>query len=86
MTDRELMEARELCERATPGLDNPGAAPGWCWRKHPTYSLYTVERVPSVVNLFCRAEDAHFIATSRTLVPRLLDEVERLRVLVGGRR
>ena len=71
MTDDELAAAKALCDAATPG---------------PWEDVAGMLRSPdaSVVLRFDgyeSEEDAAFIAASRTLVPQLIAEVERLRVL-----
>jgi len=69
----DLAHLRSLCDAATPGpwrveLDGTGH---YCLRA-PHQSVRTVARV------FCDI-DAAFIAAARVAVPRLLDEVARLR-------
>lgn len=82
MTKDELQKARLLCEQATPGpwgvyQDTPFEPVEVNSPSRDIASLDTWEHRPDG-----RESDAHFIAASRTLVPALLDEVERLRVLL----
>jgi hypothetical protein len=82
MTDEELKRARELVEGATPGLNSPVAAPGWCWEQLAD-NVFEVQRCEGWTVLLKRREDAHFIAASRALVPKLLNEIERLKRVNG---
>lgn len=66
MTDDEIKAARALCDAATP-------AP---WRISP--AAKTTDREPRIW-VTVGMGNAAFIAAARELVPRLLDEVERLR-------
>ena len=84
ITDDEIKAARALCEAATPGPwtarfdeyvigDNVSARVSI---RNDDGAWVDSER--TIVNESMRG-DAAFIAASRTLVPRLLDEVERLK-------
>jgi hypothetical protein len=71
MTDEELREARKLCEAATPGPWRPVAGRTGVVSAHDDWWVCSVNRITPVL-------DVEFIAAARTLVPRLLAEVERL--------
>jgi len=73
VTEKEIKELRELCERATPG---PWSVPdagyygrfGLCWSiKGPKPA-----QTPAQTN---ERDNANFIARARTALPALLDEV-----------
>lgn len=72
MTDDELEAAKALCDASTSGPWRNGFDP--CHFDLPevtddqTFSYYVTN-----------AEDAAFIAASRTLIPQLIAEIERLR-------
>lgn len=78
MTDEELAEARALCEAATPGPWRIGTCQSGkvCWCRivlGPDAESCIVSDGSAGVS------DARFIAAARSLVPRLLAEVDRLR-------
>lgn len=88
LTDAELAELRELAEKATPGPwvysperdthDSPihqDIPVG----KYGYYGYDDGGVVGSSEWIWLKDDDAAFIARSREAVPRLLDEVERLR-------
>lgn len=85
LTDEQFREAGSLCEAATPGPWDAGLE-----------NVYAVQRAgepgpvrATVARLVGPDADRAFIAAARTLVPALLDEVERLRAdlrTVYGRR
>ena len=88
ITDDEIKAARALCEAATPGPwtarfdeyvigDNVSARVSI---RNDDGAWVDSER--TIVNESMRG-DAAFIAASRTLVPRLLDEVERLKAALA---
>jgi hypothetical protein len=81
MSGFDEKRAREICEAATPGLDSPVAAPGWCWEQLAD-NVFEVQRCQAWSALFKRREDALFVAKARTLLPSALDEITRLRALV----
>ena len=66
MTQEDINRAREICDKATP--------PPW-ERSGCAVSL------PEIRNTLCETrtwQEAEFIAESRTLLPKALDEIERL--------
>lgn len=80
MTDQELKHLRDLCDKATPGpwntiMDGDGKHSGVENRNQEIVPRYT----PYEDSGIYKEEDAEFIAESRTVIPKLLDEVERLR-------
>ena len=88
ITDDEIKAARALCEAATPGPwtarfdeyvigDNVSARVSI---RNDDGAWVDSER--TIVNESMRG-DAAFIAAARTLVPRLLDEVERLKAALA---
>jgi hypothetical protein len=72
MTDEELKVIRERCEKATPGP----------WRADGRY-IETIEGAEEEMAIYDEGGhdelDAEFIAHAREDVPRLLEEIERLR-------
>ena len=75
MTDERLAELRALADAATPGI--------WDFTSHNvpgTYRAHILGEPPVlIISMARRDEDLAFIAASRTAIPELLDEVERLR-------
>lgn len=83
MTEDDLKAARKLCEQATPGPWEVGEDERECaatLRVRPCHINSEPGAPVDVIIPFGRAlSDARFIAASRTWVPQLLAEVERLR-------
>lgn len=88
LTDAELREMRARCEAATPGpwkmhhrfvsaKDTDDECAGLGWDFDPDCPTNPPE--PMLRGVFARAADAHFLMSARTDMPRLIDEVERLR-------
>lgn len=69
LTSEELKEAERLCERATPGPWTAG-------------SDWSVDSAKWGICNTEGPEDAAFIAASRTLLPRALCDLKRLRELL----
>src|SRR5262245_45697328 len=82
ITDDELAQARALCDAATPGpwrpcgANNDRCVCGLVWANEHV-PLQGEDEQPNPT-----PDDVAFIAASRSLLPRLLDEVMRLRKLV----
>lgn len=76
MSPERLKELRALAEAATPGpwhIDGPNA-------DDVVAEVSSLTVVPRTNGMLCAPRyDAAFIAASRSAVPELLDEVERLR-------
>lgn len=84
MTDDEIKRAKELCEAATAGpwraANGTGSASVVCEAVGVHCAIYINVRTCEVDECVRRWQaDARFIAAARTLVPRLIAEVERLR-------
>ena len=84
LDDSELLRIQRLCEAATPG---PWKAyiEG---RDHESGSSFIQTSGPDIELSGARDEDYDFIASARQDLPRLLDEVRRLRqqlLKIGGR-
>jgi len=75
MTSDEILKARELCERATPG---PWAGLRFVFTTRTTTDATIAENAATGHGPSDRQglRDAAFIAASRTLVPRLLDAID----------
>ena len=79
MTDMELDEIRTRCDRASPG---PWKA--WVEGRDHTSGTSIVETGADDIEMSGATEgDYDFIAHARQDVPRLVDEVRRLKALVG---
>lgn len=70
ITDAELDRLERLCEEATP---EPWVA------THSSFVYWCVTSRNGWINRLTMAEDAKFIAESRTALPRLIAEIRRLR-------
>ena len=75
LTADDLKQARELCEKATPGE----------WFVENLFGVYFGCEDYQIANTLCTGiteegceENAKFIAASRTLIPKLLDHIEAL--------
>lgn len=91
ITPEEIKEIRKLIEAATPAdkvyldradFDNGESA----WELHgrqETDMFVAFSTINYGNNKMCAKFDAEFWLAARTLVPRLLDEVERLQGLLG---
>lgn len=101
LTDEELKAARALVEAATPGEWNVQEWRHWAdpSKRNFTVQYTATDRFNegakfalATVELYGYSEtgsteaNAAFIAASRTLVPKLLDEVERLQACLKGYR
>jgi hypothetical protein len=76
MTEAEIKEALEICERATPGPWTTDADEGWGTAGVTGLALYgDCEIEPA---------DARFIAHARTNYPKALKALQRIRALVHG--
>jgi hypothetical protein len=91
MTADELKRLRELCDAATPGPwqnDNPGISRHWSVDDACQESVIELRGASSWSGcdhrLFCKSADGDLIATARTALPALLDEVERLEFQFRG--
>jgi hypothetical protein len=85
MSEEEIAAARTLCEAATPGpwtFKSPDAPAGAVDIYHPDDGRDDC-RVAEWVQEIHEDRNASFIAASRSLVPRLLAEVDRLRADLG---
>ena len=74
MTDDEIKQARALCEAATPGP----------WYRHPSVlwgTVTTKEEGRGEPIAQAAPSNGDFIAAARELLPKALDEIERLRNL-----
>ena len=84
ITDDEIKAARALCDAATPGPWKHVRGPA---ARDVLYDANGRELLFTSNEYYARADleenDAAFIAAARTLVPRLLDEVERLRTALA---
>lgn len=76
MTDDEHKAARALCDAATPG-------PWHCYH-HEDYGWRIDAEKVGIVHGAWNEADGDLIAAARTLIPCLLDEIERLRGLVAA--
>lgn len=85
MTDEELRAIAARCERATPGP--------WTsmieGRDHPSGSSFIMTGAPGsrgedIELSGASPDDQDFIAHARQDVPRLMEEVRRLRTLLGN--
>lgn len=80
ITDDEIKSARALCDAATPGPWKHVRGPA---ARDVLYDANGRELLFTSNEYYARADleenDAAFIAAARTLVPRLLDEVEQAR-------
>lgn len=77
MTDDELKLARKLVDAASPGpwtVNEGGIIGSAC----PVIFGVLVGNDPNPYTYVC-TDDSNFICASRTLVPALLDEIDRLR-------
>lgn len=77
MTTERIKELRELCDKVTPGPWYEYANQGH------VFSIQTLNGsggciLPRSGYEWIRVDDAKFIAASRTAIPELLDEIERL--------
>ena len=99
MTSEEISRAREICNAATPGpwiveFQKPfGYGGAVCSRQ----SIHTSEHGPQGPIEICRQphwtkhdgdkpfDNANFIAEARTLLPKCLDEIERLNQQIVAR-
>ena len=85
MTPEEIAEARELCAKATPGPWNDRwvaqVSGGVCCFIDTAHSRkLSTEADDLAIELECATKaDASFIAAARELLPKALDEIERLR-------
>jgi hypothetical protein len=78
MTDKELDEIRERCDRSSPG---PWKA--WVEGRDHTSGSSIVQTAADDIEMSGATEaDYDFIANARQDIPRLLEEVRRLRALV----
>lgn len=80
MTNKELQEIRDRVEKATPGpwcLDWIACALR-CYFKG-SYTSFVEHEDSEGKNLSYRYEDAALMTHARTDIPKLLDEIERLR-------
>lgn len=76
MTTEELQRLRELCDQATPGP----------WAARPTNAgtgLFTPSDEWICWEWDIENHNAAFIAASREALPKLLDEVERLKKIIA---
>ena len=84
VTNDEIKAARALCDAATPGPWKHVRGPA---ARDVLYDANGRELLFTSNEYYARADleenDAAFIAVARTLVPRLLDEVERLRTALA---
>jgi hypothetical protein len=76
MTQDELNRLKALCEQATPGPWSP------CVDHYEDYGIMapTAREIGRLGGLTQAHEDAAFIASSRTAMPELIAEVERLTI------
>lgn len=93
ITDEQLAEWRALCDKATPGPWRPerticGNGERLYRVKYPAHGLNEgasfeiAHLVTTEGGLEQQGHDARLVATARTAMPQLLEEVERLRAEV----
>lgn len=79
LTDQEISDALEICEKATPGPWKDTEDPhhfSYHEREGRTYAIYgNGVKIADAV----RPSDAHLAAASRTLLLRALKEIQELR-------
>jgi len=80
MTPEELQRARELCDTATrgPWYCRGASHDDFAPRSRVSWVASENDNV-AIVPVGIKTHDAKFIAESRTLIPKLLDEIDRLR-------
>jgi hypothetical protein len=78
MTQQELDALKALADAATPGPWEEVAESGEWWMTTATDEDGSLYVIPDTANM--NQADVDFIAASRTAVPALLAEVERLQV------
>lgn len=93
LTPDELKQARELCEAATRGDWHAGDCiqPRVILYAVPKHRPLLTDDTITLGHTYCDIDgqgraNMKFIAAARSLVPRLLDEVERLRAEVDRQR
>lgn len=86
MTDEEIRRLRTLCEAATPGPWQVAEYDGddWTCDYKIESGSGTVLAGPSIRHAGKVQSNATFIAEARTALPAALDEIERLREILGN--
>jgi hypothetical protein len=79
LSDSELLEIRKRCDDATPGRWKSFVE----GRDHTSGSSFVMTSEEDIYLTGATVADQDFIAHARQDVPRLLDEIARLRKLCG---
>ena len=74
ITDERIKELRELCNKATVGE--------WYITNGMQIASTSGGKYEIVTDQAMYESDAAFIAASRTVIPELLDEIERLKTII----